>query len=231
MAGRGYRVGIVDTDIQSPGVHVLFGLEEHKIQLVLNDYLWGRCGIESAAYDVTPILDGPRGDRAARGPAIYVVPSSIKSTEIARILREGYDISRLNDGIRELGEKLALDYVMIDTHPGVNEETLLSIAMSDQLVLVLRPDQQDYLGTAVTVDLARRLDVPKMVIVVNKVPSGMDHQMLRQKVESAYDIPVGAVLPLCEEMVHLGSKGLFVLRHADHPLTRLIGSLVDRLLT
>jgi septum site-determining protein MinD len=28
MAIGGLRVGIVDTDIQSPGIHVLFGLEE-----------------------------------------------------------------------------------------------------------------------------------------------------------------------------------------------------------
>ncbi len=35
----------------------------------------------------------------------------------------------LNDGFRDLGERLALDYLLIDTHPGVNEETLLSIAI------------------------------------------------------------------------------------------------------
>jgi MinD-like ATPase involved in chromosome partitioning or flagellar assembly len=32
----------------------------------------------------------------------------------------------------------------------INEETLLSIAISDLLLIILRPDQQDYLGTAVS---------------------------------------------------------------------------------
>ncbi len=164
IARRGHRVGIVDTDIQSPGIHVLFGLDEQKVHRALNDYLWDRCPIEEAAYDVTPMPDRSAARSGSPSPAIFVVPSSIKSAEIARVVREGYDISRLNDGIRELAEKLRLDFVMIDTHPGVNEETLLSIAMSDILVLVLRPDQQDYLGTAVTVDLARRLDVRSMVM-------------------------------------------------------------------
>ena len=42
IAMRGCRVGIVDTDIQSPGIHVLFGFDENDIHLALNDFLWGR---------------------------------------------------------------------------------------------------------------------------------------------------------------------------------------------
>ena len=48
----------------------------------------------------------------------------------------------------------------MDTHPGLNEETLLSISISDVLILILRPDSQDYQGTAVTVDVSRKLQVP-----------------------------------------------------------------------
>jgi septum site-determining protein MinD len=39
LAQQGARVGVVDTDIQSPGIHVLFGLHEEKIAYSLNDYL------------------------------------------------------------------------------------------------------------------------------------------------------------------------------------------------
>ena len=49
----------------------------------------------------------------------------------------------------------------MDTHPGINEETLLSTAISDCLVMVMRPDQQDYLGTAVAIEVAQRLMVPE----------------------------------------------------------------------
>ena len=90
------------------------------------------------------------------------------------MLREGYDVGRLNDGFQRLVQDLRLDYLFIDTHPGVNEETLLSIAISDMLILVMRPDSQDFQGTAVTAELARRLEIPEMLIVVNKVPPGMD---------------------------------------------------------
>ena len=73
------------------------------------------------------------------------------------MLREGYDVGLLNDGFRGLTDALNLDILMIDTHPGLNEETLLSIAISDALGIIMRPDQQDYQGTGVTVEIARKL--------------------------------------------------------------------------
>jgi len=30
LASQGYKVGVVDTDIQSPGIHVLFGFDGYK---------------------------------------------------------------------------------------------------------------------------------------------------------------------------------------------------------
>ncbi len=129
MVGQGKRVGIVDTDIQSPGIHVLFGLDESSMAYALNDYLWGNCTIEQAAYDVTNKVGITISGK------IFLIPSSIKADEIARVLRQGYDIERLNDGFNELLDKLNLDILLIDTHPGLNEETLLSIAISDALVI------------------------------------------------------------------------------------------------
>jgi MinD-like ATPase involved in chromosome partitioning or flagellar assembly len=219
LALRGKRVGIVDTDIQSPGIHVLFGLDEESMGRALNDYLWGKCKIEETAYDVTP---GPV--KAAAGK-IYLIPSSLKPGEIARVLSDGYDVSRLIDGIRELNSALSLDYLVIDTHPGLNEETLLSITISDALIIVLRPDSQDYQGTAVTVELARKLEVPRMLLVVNKVPAAFDPEAVREKVRSAYNAEVAAVLPLTDEMVRLASSGIFCLHYPDHALTRLIGEV------
>ena len=207
------RVGIIDTDIQSPGIHVLFGLDEDSIGRSLNDYLWGNCAIEETACDVTP-----RPVKEAGG-SIFLIPSSLKPGEIARVLREGYDVSRLIDGIRELIAALSLDYLLIDTHPGLNEETLLSITISDTLVIVMRPDSQDYQGTAVTVELARKLEVPRTLLVVNKVPAAFDPQAVREKVNSAYGVEVAAVLPLTDQMVQLASADVFCLRHPDHPLS------------
>lgn len=225
MAMGGKRVGVIDTDIQSPGIHVLFGMDEKQIKYSLNDYLWGKCEIEEAAYDVTSYLKTP-----IKGQ-VYLIPSSIKAGEIARVLREGYDIGLLNDGFQDLIDKLNLDVLAIDTHPGLNEETLLSIAISDVLAIILRPDQQDYQGTGVTVEVARKLDVPKMVLVVNKVPQVFNVSEVKAQVENAYRCPVAAVLPHSDEMMALASSGIFSLHYPDHPVAAQYKQLTAALLT
>ena len=214
LAMDGARVGVVDTDIASPGIHVLFNLDETDMVHSLNDYLWGKCSIQEAAHDVTGHLGGE-----VKGQ-VFLIPSSIKAGEIARILREGYDVGLLNDGFRDVVKEMGLDYLLIDTHPGLNEETLLSIAISDVLVIIMRPDQQDYQGTAVTVDVARKLDVPKMIMLVNKVPSAFDLEDVKARVEQTYKADVGAVLPHSDEMMTLASSGIFSIRYPDHPVTQ-----------
>jgi septum site-determining protein MinD len=229
VARAGNRVGVIDTDIQSPGIHVIFQLSESRIEYALNDYLWGKCRIEETAYDVTDAAIG-NVDEDAERPRVFLIPSSVKVGEIGRVLKEGYDVAKLNDGFQRLIRDLELDYLFIDTHPGVNEETLLSIAISDKLILVMRPDSQDFQGTAVTAELARRLDIPEMLIVINKVPPNMDTVALRDRVEKSYGAEVAALFPLNYEIVRLASAGIFVNRYPDHPMTLALQQVASRVM-
>ena len=213
LAAENHRVGVIDTDIQSPGIHVLFGLNESTMTHSLNDYLFGKCAIEQTAVNVTPRL------KADIPGQLFLIPASINAGEIARVLREGYDVSMLNDGLHQLVQTLKLDMLLIDTHPGLNEETLLSIAMSHALAVVMRPDQQDYQGTSVTVQVARKLRVPRMVLIVNKVPQVFDSAEVKQRVEQTYNCEVAAVLPHSDEMMALASSDIFALRYPNHPVT------------
>jgi MinD-like ATPase involved in chromosome partitioning or flagellar assembly len=224
FALRGNRVGVIDTDIQSPGIHVLFGMDEEMIDKALNDYLWGRCAIEETAYDVGAHVG--KGEVVVMSGGIYLIPSSLRAGEIARVLREGYDVGLLNDGFRALVDKLSLDYLFIDTHPGLNEETLLSIAISDLLIIIMRPDQQDFQGTAVTVDVARKLEVPHLYLLINKALSSYDFSDLRKQVEKTYSSEVAAILPLSEDVARMQSADVFSLRYPDHPFSAGIMEVV-----
>ncbi|MCF4967567.1 MinD/ParA family ATP-binding protein [Nostoc sp. CMAA1605] len=226
VARYGYRVGIVDTDIQSPGIHVLFGFDEQKMKYSLNDYLWGRCSIEDTAYDVTSVLQKNVG----KNSKVYLIPSSIKARDITKVLREGFDFNLLNEGFQDLLTTLNLDYLFIDTHPGLNEETLLSIAISDILVLILRPDRQDFQGTAVTVEVARKLEVPKMLLLINKALPALDFDALREQVEKTYNAQVAGILPLSEELIQLASSDLFCLRHPEHPFSQVMDKVAQMIM-
>lgn len=227
LVQQGKRVAIVDADIQSPGVHVIFGMTPEQMGLTLNDYLYGRCGIEQALHDVTHKL----GSTIPAQGALFLLPASIKASEITRVLREGYEVNLLTDGFRTLIKTFRLDYLFIDTHPGLNEETLLSLLISDILVLLLRPDQQDFQGTAVTVEVARKLRLKKLLLVVNKVLPRLDASGLKQQIQQAYNAPVAGILPVSEEMIELGSASVFSLVYPEHPYSRGVREIASQIVS
>jgi MinD-like ATPase involved in chromosome partitioning or flagellar assembly len=145
----------------------------------------------------------------------------MQPSEITRVLREGYDARYLTEGIRALVGELSLDVLILDTHPGLNEETLLSLVISDSLLIIMRPDRQDYEGTGITARVAKELQVPRIAIMVNKTPESLDQAQIARQVETTYGCPVVAVLPHSDDLMMLASEGLFVLRYPDHPVTQL----------
>ena len=213
IATKGKRVGVVDIDLPSPGIHNIFNFEVENLKRTLNTYLWGTNAIEECAYDVSKNI-GIKGSGQ-----VFLVPSSTRPDDIARILKEGYKVSLLHDGFRKLVKSLELDYLFIDTHPGLSKDTFLSLAIAHFVILILRPDKQDYQGTAVTVDVARRLKVRKMVLAVNKALTTISFDNLRQKIEQVYDLPVAGVFPLSVDMAKLASEGVFIISNPKHPIT------------
>lgn len=224
LADRGMRVAVIDTDIQSPGVHVIFRFNESDMVHTLNDYLWGKCEISQSAYDVTSNMG-----KDLKGK-VFLVPSSINPGDIARVLHDGYDVTQLNEGFERLAGELSLDAILVDTHPGLNEETLFSISVSDILLIIMRPDQQDYQGTAVTLKIAAKLDVSRLMMVINKVPAALDQADLERKVAETYDCEVAGVIPHSDEMMLLASSGIFALRYPEHRISMVLSKIVDKLM-
>ena len=230
VAMTGKRVGVVDTDIQSPGIHVLFGLDEHKMGKTLNDFLHGKASIREVGFPVGENTGEGEGRTQLAGKNLFLFPSSIKGKEISQILHEGIDFNKLNEGLQTAITEFNLDYLFIDTHPGLNEETLLSIATSDILIIILRPDNQDLQGTAVTVDVARSLDVPNLFLMVNKALPKYNFAEIKKDIEEQFQAPVTSVLPLSFDMAENASKDLFSLRYPDHEWSKALKNIVPYIL-
>jgi MinD-like ATPase involved in chromosome partitioning or flagellar assembly len=224
LAEHGLKVGMADMDIQSPGIHALFGFEPSSFTYCLNDYLWSRCAVDEAVYPLNDRLESPVSGR------LMLLPCSIHPGDIARIIHDGYDVDRLHEGLSAFAEHFELDFLLIDTHPGLGEETLLSIALSDRLLIILRPDRQDYQGTSVTLKVAAQLGVPRMSLCINKAPASLPETSLRRKVEEVYGYPVDAVFYHSDDMMALASDGIFVQRFPEHDLSRQLKDLAGKLL-
>ena len=60
------------------------------MEKTLNNFLWGECAIEDIAIDVTASLgEGAEGK-------YFLLPSSIRASDIARVLRDGYNVNLLD---------------------------------------------------------------------------------------------------------------------------------------
>lgn len=69
------------------------------------------------------------------------------------MLRDMQSITWRHGGMREFIETCSLDVLMVNSHPGLDDETLLSMATSDGLLILMHPDRQDDEGTGVTVEV------------------------------------------------------------------------------
>jgi MinD-like ATPase involved in chromosome partitioning or flagellar assembly len=199
-----------------------------KRSRTLNDYLWGDCAIHEAAYDLSHLLQKQPSGNHSEGNSkggLYLVPASVKANDITHILREGFHQEKLLNGFSEISRDLQLDVLLIDTHPGIHEETLQAIAVCSLLVVMLRPDYQDYQGTSVIVELARMLSVSEILLVVNKVLPAFDVETYRQQLETVYEVSAAKILSFSEEMMHLSSSEIFSMRYPNHPLSKAIDAI------
>ena len=210
LAKEGWRVGLVDTDFQSPDISSLFGYETTELPYTLNDYLDGRCEIEAIIYDVTDQAPEVRG-------RLYILPASQNHEDITKIIRQGYSVEKLAGALRQISASLSLDAMVMDTSAGLTEESLRSLALADSVAVVMLPDQQHYQGTAVMTDLAHKLKVSSVTLIVNQVPDVYDPAQVKQEIETKYQTPVTAVLPFAEECG--ACERFFALEYPEHPLT------------
>ena len=102
---------------------------------------------------------------------------------------------------------------MIDTHPGIENDTLLAMGVCDHLIIVSRIDQQDIFGTGVIVDIASTLEKPAHLIV-NMVPKGIkasEASKLVKRIGDHFKMDVAGWLPFSEAVQGSLSKSVFIL--------------------
>ncbi len=223
-ASRGLRVAAVDTDLQAPALHHFLSLAQTRLTHTLADYLFGRCELEETAYDMTRALG-----LEDSGGALYLLPSALSAEAILRALDGGHDVTKLGDHLRTLAHTFDLDIVFVDTHPGLNRETLLTASLSRTLLILVRPDEQDFLGTRVLVQVARHLGIPNIRALPNKVGTRLDRARVERRVRDATGYPVVSMLPFVREMMQLGRGGVFAARHPAHPFAVALDDVVDAL--
>jgi septum site-determining protein MinD len=223
LAMRGRRVGVMDMDLEGPGLHVFFGVDPNQLRFTLNDVLAGVTPIESAAVRMTDKVG------LKNGGEIYYAPASVKVSEIMRTIKSGYELEYFSDAIHRFANRFGLHYILIDTHPGIEPSTLLAIGACDHQIIVSRIDQQDVFGTGVMVEVAAELGKPAHLIL-NMIPPRVkeaDVIKFAKTLGSHFAIDSAGWFPWAEEVIGSLSKSILVLKSPKLSITERFRHLAE----
>ena len=152
LAKNGNNVCIVDIDVYAPSLHAYFGDKiQNRIKNTINDYIVGGCGVDDLLVEVTPISQF--SDKGALSGKIMGCFSSPKREDILKIEGVKEDKNRMSMLKRfinfreELIEKNDIDYVIMDSSPGIRFWAINALALSDIVFLTLKMGDMDIGGT------------------------------------------------------------------------------------
>ncbi len=225
LAQLGKRVGVIDLDLEGPGLHVIFGVSDQDVHATINDVLQHSAPISEAVLDLTEVLNIKKG-------CLMFSPAGHKLSEILSIVDRGFDLSKLKKTLDELARTYQLDHLIIDSHPGIEKDTLLSMALCDFVVLISRVDQQDLFGSGVMTEVASQLDKP-VVLILNMLPSTVGEKeaaKIGERLAELFHLHVLTALPFNSDVLESLSKGVFVLERPKDPLTRRFTELAENIL-
>jgi len=221
LALSGRKVGVVDLDLAGPGLHVIFQLESGDVRYTLNDVILKRCNVDDPIIDLTPKLGLKNG-------RLLFIPASYKAEDIVKVLADGFEIGAFRRILEAAMHSYDLDYLIIDTHPGIEKSTLLSIGICDLLLLITRLDSQDIFGTSVIREIAKTLRKPE-ILIANMVPPGIDSERLQERLATIFPAAPSAVIPFYNDVLKLLSSEVFVIRNPDHEFTSKLSPVLKQL--
>ncbi len=168
IAGFDKKVLLVDGNLSAPnlGMHFKIINPEKSLHNVLNR--------EIHAKDAVHNLEN-----------IDVIPASIFTNEQINALK-------LKDRMNYLKRKY--DYILYDSSPALNDETLGVMMASDGLLVVTTPDYPTLSLTIKAVNLAKQNGTPIDGLIINKVHK-KKFEIPVEKVEETIEVPVMAVIP------------------------------------
>lgn len=223
LAIKGKRVCILDKDIKRPLIHFIFGTDTTENVRAFNDFLISNVELHTLAREVTSQL----GDNSTG--KLWVIPAREKG--IFDVPRENYDITVLDDALFKLSQQLALDFILINTESGTENNTLFATALSDVCLIVMHLDDKDYQGVGVMVDVMNQLNVAQTMLVVSMVEETFELSQVEKEVSASYSVKVAGVLPYSNSLLDMSSKGgIFVKQYPELEIVdrfQRIASLLD----
>lgn len=103
-----------------------------------------------------------------------------------------FSVFKLKEKLNKIKQKY--DYILVDSSPNLNNEMLLSMVASNELLVVTTPDIPTIRCTVEAVEAAKRQKTPITGLIINK-KRGKSFEISQKDIEAEAKVPVIAVLP------------------------------------
>ncbi len=233
-AMNGQRVCLLDLDLYAPSLSTYF---RKRPSSYVNDLLSGGAEISDILVDVSSEL-GLKGT--------LLLGFSSPDKEDVNDIEVKHDtkwqlaaLRRFLAAKTQLFEKYGVDYLFLDTSPGIRYWSVNTLATADVLFLLLKDSDVDITGTRKMINdiydsLARFGS--KYFIILNKVPSEAllleysgvaDEKAWISQLERVIGAQVVGAVPCFCDIQFCRHEFLFAVKKPEHPFSRKIAALAE----
>jgi len=169
LADFGQSVLLVDANFSAPNLGYHLNIIDPEI--TLHEVLNHTANIQDAIYD----FNGK----------FHVLPASMFTKTKINPLKLKNKLSYW---------KRRYDYVLIDSSPALNDETLAAMFAADEIIVVTTPDLPTLSTTLKAIKLAKQRDTPIIGLILNRVYN-KNFELSLKEIEDTSAVPVMAVVP------------------------------------
>ena len=173
----GKKVLLVDCNITTSHIGLYLGL--YSTPVTLNDALKGHIDIEKTIYE------HPSG--------INVIPASLRLEDLRNV-----DWHMVREKL--LGILDNYDFILLDSSPGFNRESLITLEASHEALMVTAPLVPTVADLIKCRQLCEELHVKPLGVVLNKVRN-KKYELSKQEVEQMTEMSVIASIPYYETVM------------------------------
>ena len=245
LAKKGYKVFLLDLDVSAPSIQAYFEMEP---KMWVNDYLNGTAEIGDVAVDMSSIISGSVSED--KGGKFWIGFCNPKKEEVYKLegrKEEGTKMQLLRKFIllrENLISDYDVDYIIIDTSPGIRYWSINALAIADILFLTLKMGELDIDGTKkMAEDIYGSLTKygAKSYLIMNRVAgfcmphSNYTHennlieqeQDMDEKLAKTVGMKIISAIPCYCDIQFSRKEYLTVMNHPDHPFANQIDKLAQ----
>lgn len=176
LALRGVDVGMVDADLEAPGLHHILGARPAPHQSLIEHLVTQDLGAVAQRcmhIDYLASLGEGRRERLTKPGRLVLLPSIPDRMQLARIPESDHAVRFFEESLNLMRAEHGLKHLFLDTRTGFARFAALTLQVADIFVFVARLDDQNAAGIRELLRICEPRRVPKF-LVASQMPKADD---------------------------------------------------------